>query len=255
MSATLLPLALAACGLAGAEDGSAPDPLLNPGDRVALVGGTFWEDERRSGTMETALTLAVPNVTFRHLGWGGDMADQSARRYFGTAENGREHLLRHLDLVDPTVILVAYGGAEALPGGMSVKDFEANMNSLLDELEKRTGRIVLVPPSGDDAGAYAAVVRTVAAARGLRTIAPEELAPPKPRLGGASALGDLQELIRAKNKLFLHRHRPQNETYLRGFRAHEQGTNAAEIARFEPLVAAKDAEIQKLRDDIVKETE
>ena len=81
------------------------------------------------------------------------------------------------------------------------------------------------------------------------------MAPSKPRPGRASALSALTDLIRAKNELFLHRHRPQNETYLRGFRAHEQGANAAEIARFGPLVAAKDAEIQTLRERLLKDTE
>ena len=253
MSATLLPFAALACGFAG--DGAAPDPLLKPGDRVAFVGGSVWEDERRDGALETALTLATPGVSFRHLGWGGDMADQSARRYFGSAEDGRKHLLGHLDIVDPTVILVAYGSAESLPGGMGADDFRAHLNSLLDELEKRTRRVLLVPPGEERAVEYADAVRAVAAARGLRVVEVDELAPSKPRPGRASALRTLTDLIRAKNELFLHRHRPQNETYLRGFRAHEQGANAAEIARFGPLVAAKDAEIQTLRERLLKDTE
>ena len=243
-------LALAACGFACGDDAGAA--LLKPGDRVAFVGGTFWEDERRDGAIETALTLAVPGVTFRHLGWGGDMADQSARRFFGDAADGRAHLLEHLDLVDPTVILVAYGRAEALPGGMPVGEFRGHLDALLGELAKRTGRVVLVPPGG--AGAYADAVQDVAGRRDLRVVNESDLAP-KPGSGRTPALGDLTDLIRAKNELFLHRHRPQNETYLRGFRAHEQGANAAEIARFEPLIAAKDAEIQQLRTRIVKDAD
>ena len=47
----------------------------------------------------------------------------------------------------------------------------------------------------------------------------------------------------AKNQLFFHRWRPQNETYLFGFRKHEQGKNAAEVAAFDPLVAAAEAEL------------
>lgn len=39
-----------------------------------------------------------------------------------------------------------------------------------------------------------------------------------------------------KNRLFFHRWRPQNETYLLGFRKHEQGQNAREIPMFDPLV-------------------
>ncbi|MGI8603458.1 MAG: SGNH/GDSL hydrolase family protein [Verrucomicrobiales bacterium] len=53
----------------------------------------------------------------------------------------------------------------------------------------------------------------------------------------------LRTLILDKNKLFFHRWRPANETYLFGFRKHEQGNNAAEIPLFDPLIEAKEKEI------------
>ncbi len=59
-------------------------------------------------------------------------------------------------------------------------------------------------------------------------------------------LKSLREQILAKNELFFHRWRPANTTYLTGFRKHEQGQNAKEIAEFDPLIAAKEAEIWKL---------
>ena len=57
----------------------------------------------------------------------------------------------------------------------------------------------------------------------------------------------LRRAILAKNELYFHRWRPQNETYLFGFRKHEQGNNAVEIPQFDPLVAEKEAEIATLR--------
>src|SRR5260221_1241440 len=51
----------------------------------------------------------------------------------------------------------------------------------------------------------------------------------------------------AKNTLFFDRWRPQNETYLFGFRKHEQGQNAKEIPMFDPLISQQEAEIAKLR--------
>ena len=57
----------------------------------------------------------------------------------------------------------------------------------------------------------------------------------------------LRATINAKNKLYFYRWRPQNETYLFGFRKHEQGNNAVEIPQFDPLVAAKEAEIHRLK--------
>jgi lysophospholipase L1-like esterase len=57
----------------------------------------------------------------------------------------------------------------------------------------------------------------------------------------------LREAIREKNRLYFHRWRPQNETYLFGFRKHEQGKNSVEIPQFDPLVQKQEEEIAKLR--------
>lgn len=48
---------------------------------------------------------------------------------------------------------------------------------------------------------------------------------------------ELRRRIAAKDELFFHRWRPQNETYLFGFRKHEQGKNAKDIVAFDPLIA------------------
>ncbi len=70
---------------------------------------------------------------------------------------------------------------------------------------------------------------------------------PSPAVGEAPA-SPLLNAIRAKNELFFHRWRPANSTYLFGFRKHEQGRNAVEIPRFDPLVAEWDTRIAGLRD-------
>lgn len=59
----------------------------------------------------------------------------------------------------------------------------------------------------------------------------------------ANELVALRDLIEAKNDLYFHQYRPQNETYLRGFRKHEQGQNAKEIAEFDPLIAQAESRI------------
>ena len=56
----------------------------------------------------------------------------------------------------------------------------------------------------------------------------------------------LRQAILAKNELYFHRWRPQNVTYLFGFRKHEQGNNAVEIPQFDPLVEARETEIRTL---------
>lgn len=57
----------------------------------------------------------------------------------------------------------------------------------------------------------------------------------------------LREAIQEKNQLYFHRWRPQNFTYLFGFRKHEQGNNAVEIPQFDPLVVAAEERIAELK--------
>jgi hypothetical protein len=57
----------------------------------------------------------------------------------------------------------------------------------------------------------------------------------------------LRNAIIAKNRLYFDRWRPQNQTYLFGFRKKEQGQNAKEIAEFDPLIEKAEKEIAELR--------
>lgn len=63
----------------------------------------------------------------------------------------------------------------------------------------------------------------------------------------------LMQTIPKKNELFFHRWRPQNETYLFGFRKHEQGNNAKEVFEFDPLIAAEEKKIAELRTKLAAE--
>ena len=57
----------------------------------------------------------------------------------------------------------------------------------------------------------------------------------------------LRLAIVKKNELYFNRWRPQNETYLFGFRKNEQGQNAKEIPKFDQLVQAQEEKIAELR--------
>jgi lysophospholipase L1-like esterase len=62
----------------------------------------------------------------------------------------------------------------------------------------------------------------------------------------------LRQVVVAKNEQFFNKWRPQNETYLFGFRKHEQGKNAKEIAEFDPFIEKLETEIDKLRKSLKK---
>lgn len=57
----------------------------------------------------------------------------------------------------------------------------------------------------------------------------------------------LRQAIIKKNNLFFYRSRPANMAYIFGFRKREQGQNAVEIPQFDPLIAAEEQVIAKLR--------
>ena len=57
----------------------------------------------------------------------------------------------------------------------------------------------------------------------------------------------LQETIKRKNELFFHQWRPQNETYLRGFRKHEQGQNVKELPMWDAFIEKEEMKIGELK--------
>lgn len=282
------------------EEASGKGLLLESGDRVVLLGNTFFEREAKYGHIETLLTAAFPDkdVTVRNLGWSGDSVFGHARSYFGPPQEGLDRLKADLELIKPTVVVLNYGAAAAFEGEAGLTSFLDGYGKLLDMVSAATGgaRMVLMsPPPCESLGAplpdmteqnarlavYRDGIRRLALKRGLAfadlfgelgegnrdgarqltengvhfteegyaAIAPAVLASlgiRAPQLNADQATS-LRATINDKNALFFHRWRPQNETYLRGFRKHEQGQNAREIPMFDPLIAAKEREIAELR--------
>jgi len=361
---------------------------LKDGDRVVFLGATLIEQEQRYGYWEAALTSRWPdrNVTFRNLGWSGDDVWGDARASFGTRADGFKALKDHVLALNPTVIILGYGGNEAFDGAAGLPKFVDGLNVLLDTLAPTKARIVLLAPlRQEDLGRplpdptahnkdillYTDALRDAAKKRGLtfadmnpylgdgpkappltddglhlngagywRTALALEraldlpslpwrldikgsgvgktkteglavtreftidrdkvtddmlpLAPPpagephRPSPSDRVVVGkkleagrytltiddkpvvtapadewakgvtldrgpefdqaeQLRRAIVAKNRLYFYRWRPANETYLFGFRKNEQGQNAIEIPKFDPLVAEKEQEIAKLR--------
>ena len=63
---------------------------------------------------------------------------------------------------------------------------------------------------------------------------------------------NFRKSIIEKNRLFFHRWRPANETYLYLFRKHEQGNNAKEIPQFDPIIEEREKEIEAIRSQLLK---
>ncbi len=257
----------------------ADEPLLRPGDRVAILGGTFVERMKDCGAIEAELQCRRPDwqLSLRNLGWSGDDVHGIARKRFDGPADGYARLLADVDMVDSTVVVVAYGFSEASDG--DVDRFASGLTKLIDDLTTDTRRVILMTPiampgyvTSDYTGAVTRC-REIVVSLGQQKKLPvinldwrpigqdvtsggivpsctgyAKLATPiaDALVGGSSCegmSGTLIEAVRAKNDLFFHRFRPQNETYLLLFRKHEQGQNAAEIPKFDPLVDAADETI------------
>lgn len=255
------------------------EPMLRSGDRVAILGGTFVERMKDCGAIEAELQCRRPDwkLSLRNIGWSGDDVHGIARKRFDGPADGYARLLADVNVADPTVVIVAYGSSEASDG--DVDRFESGLVKLVDDLTTDTRRVILMTPiampgyvTSDYTGAIERcreIVRGLGQQKKLPVIDLDwqpnsesvtsggvvpsctgyaELATPiaDALVGGTPCdgmSGTLIGAIRAKNDLFFHRFRPQNETYLMLFRKHEQGQNAAEIPKFDPLIEAADEEI------------
>jgi hypothetical protein len=85
---------------------------------------------------------------------------------------------------------------------------------------------------------------TLASGTAAQWAAGMDLEPPP---SSVKQMDKLRQTVIEKNLLYFHRWRPQNDTYLFGFRKQEQGNNAIEIPRFDPLIEKLEAAIAKLR--------
>ena len=246
---------------------------FNDGDRVVLLGGTLIEREQKYGRWEEALVAynAPRNFTLRNLGWSGDTVYGESRASFDPPAKGYERLVTLTKSLNPTVVVVCYGANESFDGDAGLGRFRMGLTKLLDDLAPTKARVVLLsPPPFEGVAAannvnlakYAGVLEETAHSRklGYRSLA---AAPPAAENGLHFDDGGYRKLapllfsttvaptdtpaLRAKivekNQLFFHRWRPQNETYLFGFRKHEQGKNGAEIPQFDPLGEKAEAEI------------
>jgi len=251
------------------------------GDRVVFIGGTLIEREQASGYWELALTLRNKDkhVTFRNLGWSGDTVWGESRGSFDGPAKGYAKLLELTKGLKPTVILICYGQNESYVGEKGVAAFTAQYEKLLKDLAPTKARFVLLSPTpfeevkalkdakakNENLAKYVVATKELAEkqkaafvdlfasnpagtengvhfdAAGYKRLAEVFGSVPPP------LSDDLREAIVAKNELFFHRWRPQNETYLFGFRKHEQGKNGKEIAEFDPLVEKAEKRIAELR--------
>ena len=75
----------------------------------------------------------------------------------------------------------------------------------------------------------------------------------KTAIPASAEFEEMRKIIVQKNREYFYRWRPQNETYIFGFRKHEQGQNAVEIPQFDPIVQKLESRINELKKTVILE--
>lgn len=275
------------------------EPLpIRSGDRIVLVGSTFFERDVRYGAIETLMTAHFReyDLSFRNLAWSGDTVWGEARASFDPVHIGYERLIGAVTAAEPDILILNYGNVESFEGAAGLDRFLQGYKKLLDDLNELDARTVLVspllqenlgPPLPDptahnaDVKSYAAAIKKLAEERGhyfvdmTKQLSINNKVTDSPLTDNglhfteegswdaAAALvtglgydvskpnlkdvAELRAAILEKNRLFFNKWRPQNETYITGFRAHEQGQHAAETPMYDPLVEAQEKRIAAAR--------
>ena len=236
-----------------------PDPTAHNAD-LQLYRDLLWSEATRRGAIGVDLFHALPTDNpFDPGPWTANGIHLTPAGYW-MASAAIAPALTGPPVVHPVVTIEK---GQATVKGATVTDFTATPTGYRFQV-----KLARLPDPPCPTRACAGSMGTAGASQGIRAL---DLAPGlyELRVDGQMAAGGtasiwrvgttlilinpdvrqveaLRAAINRKNLLYFHRWRPQNETYLFGFRKHEQGKNAAELAAFDPLIAEAEAEIARL---------
>lgn len=153
-------VACVATGCAASAFGQTSSPAagssswVQPGDRVVFIGSGWVERMHHHPWLETMLTLQVPGLTFRNVGWSGDTVYGDARAVFGARPDGYKRLNRDVDYAAPKLAFLCYGENEAFGSAQEITEFVNGYRTLIQDLRRHECRTVLViPRAREKAGA------------------------------------------------------------------------------------------------------
>jgi lysophospholipase L1-like esterase len=114
--------------------------LLQPGDRLAIIGDSITEQRMYSRIIETYLTACVPElkITVRQLGWSGE-----------TAEGFRKRMESDCLRFQPTVATLCYGMNDCRYRPFDVVNglwYRENYDAIVQGLKTAGARVVLGSP-------------------------------------------------------------------------------------------------------------
>jgi hypothetical protein len=172
-----------------------------------------------------------------------EVARELARRWLGEPPAWRVRLDADGTATEATGTAVSEAARTA--AGVRFRAIDAALPPPAPPGGAAAGAAGVVAVANLPAGTYTLTMDGEPIARGDAARWAEGIAPTGPAFTAQTEA--LRREIAAKNVLFFHRWRPQNETYLYGFRKHEQGQNAREVPRFDALVTEGESRIAGLR--------
>lgn len=114
--------------------------------RIVFIGNSLIEEAGKYGILEWMMMNAWPdrNLTFRNLGWSGDTADGQARSYISQPPEPYDLLLQQIDTLNPTLVVIGYGGVEAYEGQNGLEAFGKNLDRLIKDVDSLGAHSVLL---------------------------------------------------------------------------------------------------------------
>ena len=224
------------------------------GDTVwAESRGVFDPPAKGYARMLELVRELSPSVIFiaygRNESFQGPGGVAAFRDQLGTLCDDLRSAAANAEARDVRLVLVtphAFDGPEAKQRNASLAEYcgairdtaAAKQAGLVDLFANLAAELPAGTPATDNgvhlsAAGYAAAARVFATTCGM----------PLPADFVARS-AEIRHLVVDKNRLFFHRWRPANETYIFLFRKHEQGNNAIEIPQFDPLVEAAEAKVR-----------
>lgn len=207
------------------------------GDTVwAESRGVFDPPEKGYGRMLALVKELKPTVVFVAYGRNESFRGAEGLPAFRAQLAKLCDDLRTAGSAETRLVLVTphrFETAEAERDNAALGEYAHAIRSVAAEKQAAVIDLFATPSAGpltengthlSDSG-YAQAAEVFASASGRRL--PENF---------AARSADLRRRVVEKNRLFFHRWRPANETYMFLFRKHEQGNNAVEIPQFDPLV-------------------
>ncbi len=123
------------------------------GETISFIGGTNTFDQQKYPYLEMLLQLAYPELKLkiRNLVWQGDTVFEQLRpRYYFTTKGDTQpgSVPDQRKRIEAGIVFVNFGKMESLDDAPdALERFIAAYERLLDELQTRTNRIVLVGPT------------------------------------------------------------------------------------------------------------